>query len=127
MIHGVTVTPLKQIFDERGKVMRMLRADDPHFTQFGEIYFSCIYPNVVKAWHLHNTTTLNYAVQELFLGPDNYCLVTVPPLIWNGFKGYGTEMAFLANCASLPHEPSQISRRQPFDPTIPYDWNLKHG
>ena len=44
MIEGVTVTPLKQFFDERGKVMRMIRSTDKHFTQFGEIYFSCIYP-----------------------------------------------------------------------------------
>ena len=27
MIEGVKVTPLKQIFDERGKVMHMMRAD----------------------------------------------------------------------------------------------------
>ena len=26
-------------------------------------------------------------IQELILTPKNYCLVTVPPLIWNGFKG----------------------------------------
>ena len=148
MIHGVTVTPLRQILDERGKVMHMLRRDDAHFREFGEIYFSCIYPGAVKAWHVHQRMTLNYAVphgrikfvlyddrsdsptrgevQELFLGPDNYCLVTVPPLVWNGFKGLGAEMTIVANCASIPHDPGEISRRDPFDPAIPYDWQLKH-
>jgi dTDP-4-dehydrorhamnose 3,5-epimerase len=63
----------------------------------------------------------------MFLGPDNYNLVTVPPMVWNGFKGYGTEMALLANCATIPHDPSQISRRDPFDSSIPYDWSLRHG
>jgi dTDP-4-dehydrorhamnose 3,5-epimerase len=149
MIEGVLITPLKQILDERGKIMHMIRSDDLHFQEFGEIYFSCVYPQVIKAWHLHEKMTLNYAVpcghiklvlyddrpgsrtqgevQELFIGPDNYQLVTVPPMIWNGFKGIGTEMAIVANCATLPHDPGEIRRLDPFDRSIPYDWSLKHG
>ena len=148
MIHGVKVNPLRQILDERGKVMHMLSRSDVHFGEFGEIYFSCVYPGAIKGWHIHKLMTLNYAVphghikfvlyderadsptrgevQEIFLGPDNYCLVTVPPLVWNGFKGLGAEMALVANCASIPHDPDEISRRDPFDPSIPYDWQLKH-
>ena len=42
-IEGVTVRPLRQICDERGKVMHMLRSDDPHFERFGEIYFSVVF------------------------------------------------------------------------------------
>ena len=61
MIEGVKVTPLKQIFDERGKIMHMMRADSEVFTQFGEIYFSCTNPGAIKAWHLHKQMTLNYA------------------------------------------------------------------
>lgn len=148
MIDGVVVTPLKQIVDERGKVMHMLRADAPGFRGFGEIYFSTVHPGAIKGWHIHKKMTLNYAVphglikfvlyddragsathgelQELFLGPDNYCLVTVPPLVWNGFKGVGAEPAIVANCASIAHDPDEIDRRDPFDPRIPYDWALKH-
>src|SRR5947208_13130101 len=62
LIEGVRVVPLRQIPDERGKVMHMLRADDPHFERFGEIYFSTIYAGVVKGWHLHDRMTINYAV-----------------------------------------------------------------
>ena len=148
MIDGVILSPLRQIFDERGKVMHMLREDSAIFSRFGEIYFSCTHPGVVKAWHLHKEMTLNYAVpigkikfvlyddrpnsstfgevQELFIGADNYCLVTVPPNIWNGFKGCGTEMSLVANCASIPHDPNEISRLDPIDNHIPYDWALKH-
>ena len=39
MIVGVKIFSLNQIHDER-KIMNMLRNDDPHFTKFGEIYFS---------------------------------------------------------------------------------------
>jgi dTDP-4-dehydrorhamnose 3,5-epimerase len=149
MIDGVRVTPLRQIGDERGKVMHMLRADAPHFVSFGEIYFSTVFPGVVKGWHVHKRMILNYAVphgrikfvlyddrdgsptrgevNEFFLGPDNYQLVTVPPLVWNGFKGIGTEMAIVANCASIPHDPAEIDRLDPEDPRIPYDWEIRHG
>ena len=62
MIDGVVVTPLKQICDERGKVMHMLRNDSAVFKSFGEIYFSWVYPGVVKGWHIHKKMVLNYAV-----------------------------------------------------------------
>jgi dTDP-4-dehydrorhamnose 3,5-epimerase len=148
MIDGVTITPLRQIFDERGKVMHMLRKDSPIFSNFGEIYFSCTYPGAIKAWHLHKRMTLNYAVvhgsikcvlfddrtdsetcgeiNEFFLSPENYCLLTVPPLIWNGWKGIGAETSIVANCATLAHEPDEIERKPALDPSIPYDWQIRH-
>ena len=39
MIDGVKIIPKKQIIDERGKIMHMIRNDDEHFTKFGEVYF----------------------------------------------------------------------------------------
>jgi len=148
MIDGVILTPLRQIFDERGKVMHMLREDSPVFSRFGEIYFSCTHPGVVKAWHLHKEMTLNYAVvygeikfvlfddraesptrgevQEFFISPENYMLVTVPPLIWNGFKCVGSNTAIVANCATLPHSSDEIERRPPCEQSIPYEWALEH-
>jgi len=63
MIDGVKIVPLRQIVDERGKIMHMLKATDPHFIKFGEIYFSCAWPGAVKAWHIHQTMTVNNAVQ----------------------------------------------------------------
>jgi dTDP-4-dehydrorhamnose 3,5-epimerase len=141
MIDGVVVKPLRRIPDERGFIMHMLRSDDPDFEKFGEIYFSTIFPGVVKAWHLHKEMILNYSVvsgmvklvlyddrdgsptkgelQELFIGGENYSLVKIPPFIWNGFKGVGTEMAILANCASLAHDPDEIVRMAPEDPHVP--------
>ena len=148
MIEGVKIIPLKQIPDERGKIMHMLRADDSHFEKFGEIYFSVAYPGVIKGWHLHKVMTLNYAVvsgmiklviydkrdnsptrgelQEIFTGEDNYCLIRIPPGIVNGFKTDGVKPAIVANCATEPHDPTQMIRIDPFTPEIPYNWELKH-
>ncbi len=148
MIEGVKITKLKQIFDERGKVMHMMRCDQKIFTKFGEIYFSCTHPNVVKAWHLHKKMTLNYAViigeiklvlyddrnnskskgnlMEIYSSPENYKLITVPPLVWNGFKTVGSKSAIVANCSTLPHQSNEILRKKPDDDSIPYNWNLKN-
>ena len=148
-IDGVVVRPLSRIPDERGAILHMLRSDADHFDHFGEIYFSTVYPGAIKAWHLHSRMTLNYAVpagmiklvcfdsrpdsptsgelMEIFIGELNYLLVTVPPGIWNGFKGIGTKQSLVANCASEPHDPSEITRLDPFADEIPYDWSLRHG
>lgn len=149
MIDGVKVIPLRQIVDERGKIMHMLKATDPHFLGFGEIYFSCAWPGAIKAWHIHRLMTVNNAVllgrvklvmydgrpdsptrgelQEVFMGEDNYCLVQIPPGIANGYKAYGDSMVILANCSTLPHDPGEMERLDPFTTEIPYDWALKHG
>jgi dTDP-4-dehydrorhamnose 3,5-epimerase len=149
VIDGVIVTPLRRIPDERGCIMHMLRADAPHFTQFGEIYFSVVNPGAIKAWHIHKEMTLNYAavvgtiklvlyddrpgsptrgeLMELFIGEQNYSLVTVPPMVWNGFKGCGVAPSIVANCATHPHHPDEIMREDPFTAKIPYDWALRHG
>jgi dTDP-4-dehydrorhamnose 3,5-epimerase len=65
-------------------------------------------------------------IQEIFIGPDNYVLVTVPPMVWNGFKGMGSELSVVANCATIPHDPTEIDRLDPMSGEIPYDWALKH-
>jgi len=148
MIDGVKVVPLRRIPDERGTVMHMLRSTDPHFTQFGEIYFSTVYKDVVKGWHRHRQMTLDYAcvsgrvklamyddrptsatrgeISEVFLGPDEYALVVIPPGIWNGFKGMSEPNAIVANCATHPHDPSASERLDPFENKIPYDWGVRH-
>ncbi len=57
MIDGVIVKKLKLIPDERGYLMEMLRADDPFFQKFGQVYLTVAYPGVVKGWHYHKVQT----------------------------------------------------------------------
>ncbi len=148
MIEGVKITPLKQFFDERGKVMHMMKNNSPVFEKFGEIYFSCTNPSAVKAWHLHTKMTLNYAVvsgaikcvlyddrsgsktrgqiDEYFMSPEDYYLLTVPPLIWNGWKSIGNNTSIVANCSDIPHDPEEIKRMSINNSKIKYDWGIKH-
>jgi dTDP-4-dehydrorhamnose 3,5-epimerase len=149
MIEGVKITKLARICDERGMIMHFLKRTDPTFTEFGEVYFSCGYPGVVKAWHIHTEMTLNDCclvgmiklviydlrpnsptyreLMEVFIGEQNYCVVQIPPGVANGYKAYGDKMAIIANCASMPHDKKELVYIDPFNNDIPYDWSLKHG
>lgn len=145
LIEGVTLTELRQIGDERGTVLHMLRCDAPEFTRFGECYFSEVRPGAIKAWKRHRTQTQNMAVpigrirmviyddregsatqgnvHVLELGrPDVYLRLRIPPGLWYGFSCISSTSALLANCADLPHDPTESELRSADDPGIPYHW-----
>ena len=144
MINGVIKTKLSIIKDERGKVMHMLRNDSKVFKSFGEIYFSTIYKNAIKAWHLHKKSTLNYScikgkvklvlfdrreksktfnkLHEFILTPEKHTLITIPPNIWNGFKGLDDSESIIANCLDFPHDEKEMVRTSPNDKKFNYNW-----
>ncbi|MFC1581100.1 dTDP-4-dehydrorhamnose 3,5-epimerase [Thermodesulfobacteriota bacterium] len=144
-IQGVRIIELKQIADERGTLLHMVRSGSPFFTNFGEIYFSEVYPGIIKAWKRHRLMTQHFAVpigrihiviyddrlgysskgniEELVLGrPDRYLLLQVPPLLWYGFKGIAETPSILANCADMPHNPEESEQKDLWDNYIPYKW-----
>jgi dTDP-4-dehydrorhamnose 3,5-epimerase len=144
-IEGVTNVVLRELTDEHGAVLHMLRSDASDFIKFGECYFSEVLPSAIKAWKLHTKQTQNIAVpvgrvrlviydnrvgsstrgniviQELGR-PDAYLRVKIPPGLWYGFACIGNTPALLANCADLPHDPTESERKSAFDPSIPYNW-----
>ena len=144
-IEGIKITPLKIISDHRGSVMHMLRSDSKVFKKFGEIYFSTVTKNGIKAWHLHKEATLNYVCvsgsvklvlfddrntslskgkyQELILSPKNYYLVTIPPNIWNGFKNLDNEESIIANCLNIPHNEKEMVRESHDSKNFSFDWS----
>lgn len=147
MIKGVKIVPLKIIPDERGAIMHGVRRDNI-LNKFGEVYFSKIYKDAIKGWHVHKTLILNYIcvfgqvklvlhdlreksstrgqTQEIFMGMDNYCLVHIPPGIANGIKGLWDPFSIVCNVASEQHDPAKKYRRiQPQDGIIDYDWGRK--
>ena len=124
--------------------MHMLRADDPHFRAFGEIYFSGVQHGKEKGWYRHREKTLNFAVpvgtvrvviyddragsptlgriDEHLLGEAaaDYALLTIPPLLWYGMQGVGPGISLIANCTNLQRRrPSraQALQTQPMCPT----------
>ncbi|RME72087.1 MAG: dTDP-4-dehydrorhamnose 3,5-epimerase [Planctomycetota bacterium] len=150
-IEGVEVKPLKVIADERGRLMEILRRDDPIFAGFGQVYLTTAYPGVVKAWHYHEHQTDHFAVvrgmlklvlfddregsptrgtiNEFFLGDYSPILVRVPALVYHGFKCISTCEALVINTVTEPYRYEQPDefRVPPHDGPIPYDWARRDG
>ena len=149
-IEGVHVKPLKLMADERGYLCEMLRADDPFFRKFGQVYVSATYPGVVKAWHYHTVQVDHFVcvagmvklvlcdardqsptrgvVNEFFLGDQNRSLVVVPNLVYHGWKCISPEMALVVNIPSEVYkydEPDEY--RADAHGALPYDWTRKDG
>lgn len=143
-IHDVLLEPRRQIIDDRGAVMHILRADWPHFAQFGEAYVSLVKHGVVKAWKRHRIMSQHLtvpvgeiklmvvddrpesstrgAMQEIIVGADHYGLVRLPPMVWYGFKGLAPGDSVIFNCASHLHDPTEVDR-QPVEPApFPVTW-----
>lgn len=145
MIEGVIIKSLRKIPDARGTILKMQECCDYEFKGFGEIYFSTIYPGVIKGWHLHENAILNYTVisgnirlvlyddrvgsitrgelMEIYIGDDNYSLIQIPEKVWNGFMCVGNKTAILADLINVNHDMDIMTRMEPHNnPIILYDW-----
>jgi dTDP-4-dehydrorhamnose 3,5-epimerase len=151
MIKGVKVKALRVIPDERGRLMEILRNDDELFQQFGQVYMTTTYPNVVKAWHCHKIQTDNVAVvkgmlklvlydrrdgsptkgeiNEFFIGEHNPLLVQIPQEVYHGWMCISETEAIVINIPTESYnrtEPDEY-RLHPHDNDIPYEWARKDG
>ena len=151
MIDGVCLKPLRVIPDERGRLMEILRCDDPVFEKFGQVYLTTTYPGVIKAWHYHKKQDDNVAVvegmlklvlydaregsvtrgelNEFFIGEHNPMLVHIPRGVFHGWKCIGQEEALIVNCVTEPYDREHPDEhRLPYDSEeVPYDWEIKMG
>lgn len=144
-IQGVEIHPLKEFYDERGAVLHMVRVDSPYFRKFGEVYFSEVSPQKIKGWKRHKRMTQNFAIPKgkirlvlydsrasspshgvvdvhLIGRPDNYSLISIPPMIWYGFQGISEDTALVVNCADFPHDPDESEGIEPTSIAIPFSW-----
>ncbi len=151
MIEGAKVKKLRAIPDERGRLMEVMRADDPEFIKFGQVYVTTAYPGVTKAWHYHKKQTDNFCcikgmmkvvlyddregsptmgeVNEFFMGEHNEILLQIPPFVWHGFKCISDTEAMVMNCSTEPYNAASPDefRKPAHGSDIPYDWARKDG
>ncbi len=151
LINGVEVRRAKVLPDERGRLGEIMRADDPWFDKFGQIYFTTTYPGVVKAWHLHKTQTDHIyvikglvkialcdqregsstfgVVNELYLGEHNPGLLKVPAGVLHGWMCVSCEEAYIVNIPSEMYDYTNPDehRVDAHDNDISYDWTRKDG
>lgn len=153
LIEGVKVKKLKKIEDERGFLMEIMRADDPIFKKFGQVYMSVCNPGYAKGWHYHKVQIDNFTIvkgnarivlydsrkdsrtykkiNEFDLNDDNRILITVPPGVYHGYvvPESESEPGCMINTPTEKYNydnPDEF--RTPFDdPKIGYDWGVKKG
>lgn len=145
MIEGVILTPLKIISGDSGDVLHAIKRTESSFCGFGEAYFSTIKKGAVKAWKRHHEMTLNMVVPcgeikfvlydersgsstygeifEVTLSRNNYQRLTVPPMIWVGFKGVEKGLNLLLDVSDIPHDPDEIDRIDTYNNHIDYIWD----
>jgi dTDP-4-dehydrorhamnose 3,5-epimerase len=151
LIEGVGIKAAKVIPDERGRLGEIMRADDPWFEQFGQVYFTSTYPGVVKAWHYHKKQTDHFyvikgsikvglyddredsatykSVNEVYLSQYTPALLRIPPGVQHGWMCVVTEEAYILNVVSEMYDyanPDEF-RTDPHENEIPYDWARKDG
>jgi dTDP-4-dehydrorhamnose 3,5-epimerase len=151
MIDGVKTKELRVIPDERGRLMEILRRDDNLFLNFGQVYMTTTYPNVVKAWHKHGKQTDNIAciqgmiklalydpressstfkeTNEFYLGDQNPLLIQIPAGVYHGWMCVSREEAIVINIPTevYNYEKPDEQRLDPHKNDIPYDWSRKDG
>ena len=143
MIDGVIITPLKVIKVDEGDVFHGIKSSDKGYIGFGEAYFSSINSGEIKGWKRHQKMTLNIIVpsgeiqfvmfddrnkneerlQDIVLSLNNYCRLTVPPMVWMAFKGLGHEKSLLLNIANIPHNPNESESKKLNE--IEFTWRNK--
>lgn len=152
MIEGVKTRKLAVHCDERGRLMEMLRRDDPEMdVTFGQVYMTTAYPGVTKAWHYHRNQTDHFVcvkgmmkvvlydareespthgeINEFFIGEHNNTIVEIPPLVYHGFKCISETEAMVVNITTNTYDyrnPDEY-RVAPHSGEIPYDWTRRDG
>ena len=140
-LDDILVTPFKRIQTVGGDVMHGLKKSDNGFNGFGEVYFSWVEQGAIKAWKCHQRMTMNLVVPKgevsfVFhltnqknsfrtenIGEERYVRLTVPPLIWFGFRGRGSGQSLLMNLADMAHDPDEILRETTSE--FIYNWSAQ--
>lgn len=106
-----------------GQIVKAMKKDDIGYKGFGEVYFSILKPGITRAWKRHREMTLNIIVpsgkilfvihdyikfKSLIISKDNFIRLTVPPMLWYGFKALGNQPATIMNIASIIHNENEL-------------------
>ena len=145
MLEGMIKTDLNIIESESGSVLHALKKTDLGYQEFGEVYFSTVLKDAIKAWKLHQRMVLNLIVPvgrvlfwfidfretsstynttcKIILSQKPYFRLTVPPGIWFGFKGISDDLNLICNVADMSHDPNEVMRKDIDE--IKMDWSIK--
>ena len=124
----IIIKALKKFEVDEGDVLHAFKSTDNEFKGFQEAYFSQIKHHKIKAWKRHTEMTMNLIVpigevqfnfydqnKKLLLntciGENKYSRITVPPMIWLGFKGLSAKTSYILNISDKLHDPREVERQ----------------
>ncbi|MCE5246039.1 MAG: dTDP-4-dehydrorhamnose 3,5-epimerase family protein [Candidatus Polarisedimenticolia bacterium] len=146
-VEGVVVVPLEAHVDERGYLIEILRAVDPHFTKFGQVYLvGDMARGAVRAFHKHERLwdwffighgSAKFAVRDdrkesptyeamdtIVIGDRNPSLIVVPPGVYHGWMALEDDTQLISIGSEV------YDREHPDEVRVPpdswgYDWSIK--
>ena len=142
MINVFEINQLKIINQSKGNLFKGLSINDNNYFGFGEIYFTSIYPNLIKGWKKHLKMTSNIIVlkgnvkfviieelkennkfNKVVLNEKNRQILTIFPNNWFAFQGLGDEESLVTNISNIPHSDNEVINKKIDE--FKFDWEKK--
>ncbi|HLC20891.1 MAG TPA: dTDP-4-dehydrorhamnose 3,5-epimerase family protein [Candidatus Methylomirabilis sp.] len=147
MIDGVKVVPLVAHVDDRGYLIEILRATDPHFSKFGQVYLvGNMARGTVRAFHKHKELwdfffishgSAKFALRDdrpesktyqemntFVIGAMNPGLIVVPPGVYHGWMSLEDDTQMISTASEVYNRQNPDEVRVPPD-SFGYAWEVK--
>ena len=147
MIDGVKVVPLVAHVDDRGYLIEILRATDPHFSKFGQVYLvGNMARGTVRAFHKHKELwdfffishgSAKFALRDdrpesatyqemntFVIGARNPGLIVVPPGVYHGWMSLEDDTQMISTASEVYNRQNPDEVRVPPD-SFGYAWEVK--
>lgn len=146
-IRDVALVPLVTNVDDRGYLIEIVRAVDPHFTKFGQVYLvGDLAPGIIRAFHKHEVLWdwffISHGAAKFVLVDDRResptfgqmnilvsyartpCLIAVPPGVYHGWMSLENDTQMISVASEV------YNRAKPDEVRIPPDsfgdvWTVK--
>jgi dTDP-4-dehydrorhamnose 3,5-epimerase len=147
MIKGVEVVPLVVRADDRGYLIEIVRATDPYFTKFGQVYIvGDMTRGTIRAFHKHaelwdwffiSHGSAKFVLKDdrpdsptygemmtVVTGERNPSLIVVPPGVYHGWMSLEDDTQLISTASEV------YNREKPDEVRIPPDsfgdvWTVK--
>ena len=147
MIDGVKLVPLVAHVDDRGYLIEILRAADPHFTKFGQVYLvGNMARGTIRAFHKHKELwdfffishgSAKFALRDdrpesrtyeemnaFVVGARNPGLIVVPPGVYHGWMSLEDDTQMISTASEVYNRQNPDEVRVPPD-SFGYVWEVK--
>jgi dTDP-4-dehydrorhamnose 3,5-epimerase len=146
-IQGVEVVPLVARVDDRGYLIEILRANDQHFTKFGQVYLvGDVTRGTIRAFHKHRELwdwffishgSAKFALYDdredsptyretmiVVTGERNPALLVVPPGVYHGWMALEDDTQLVSTASEVYNRQNPDEVRVSPD-SFGIDWSVK--